>query len=296
MAPLDCLVIGGGPAGLTAAVYLARFRRRAVVVDSGRSRAATIPVAHNIAPFPDGITGPDLLERMRQSALRYGAALAEGLVTGLDRSVEGFAATLSDGARMGARTVLLATGVVDLEPPLPGLTDAVRSGLVRHCPVCDGWEARGSRIGVIGFGAGALGEALFLRTWSEDVTLLTLGRPMDLRQDEIARLGDAGLGLVQEPVSAIRLESGRIAALESGSGKQLRFDTLYSALGARVRSEVAVALGAACDGTGALRTDDHQRCTVPGLWAAGDVVASLNQVAVAMGQAAVAAVSIHREL
>lgn len=296
MKPLDCLVIGGGPAGLTAAVYLGRFRRRVVVVDGGTSRAALIPTAHNLAPFPDGISGPELLARMRRAAERYGAATIAGLVSGLERRDGLFVAALAEGGHLAARCVLLASGVVEIEPLLPGLTQAIRDGLVRHCPICDGFEAIGRRIGVIGFGAEGTGEAIFLRCWSDDVTLLTLGRPMDLGAADAGRLASAGIAVVEGAVSRIAVAGGRIEALHAADGREYRFHILYSALGVRVRSELAVGLGGEVDAVGAVRADEHRRTSVPGLWVAGDVSASLSQVAVAIGQAAIAAVDIHRAL
>lgn len=297
--PLDCLVVGGGPAGLTAAIYLARFRRRFRVVDGGAPRAALIPVSHNLPGFPEGMPGPELLERLRCQAEFYGAEILAGLVTGLAREGAGFTATVADlghGAleTITARTVLLATGVVDLEPDLPGVEGAVRKGLLRYCPICDGYEVSGQRIGVLGFGAAAAGEARFIRTWSDDVTLLTLGKPMALHEDERRALAVAGITLVEQPVSRVSDSGGRITCLRLASGEELSFDTLYSALGTRVRSELAIALGAEGDDCGGLWTDSHQQTSVPGLFAAGDVVSSLDQISVAMGQAATAAVAIHR--
>lgn len=297
---LDCLVIGGGPAGLTAAVYLARFRRRVAVVDSGSSRATLIPKSHNLPGFPDGIAGPELLRRQRAHARRFGALLLSGTVAGLDRTAcGGLAAEIrSDDApaRLEARAVLLATGAIDLEPDLPDVPDAIRRGLLRHCPVCDGFEATGQKIGVIGWGGGATGEALFLRAWSDDVTLLTLGRPMELAAEEARHLERAGVRVVRVAVERVIIEGDRIAALCLAGEGERRFDTLYAALGARVRSELATRLGADCDPDGGIRTDAHQKTTVPGLWAAGDVVCSLNQISVGWGQSAIAAADIHREL
>ena len=141
--PLDCLVVGGGPAGLSAAIYLARFRRRFRVIDGGLSRAATIPLSHNHPGFPDGIGGPALLARMRRQAEVYGARIDSGLVEGLERrrGDDTFVAAVgNDGEVVRARTVLLATGVMDIEPDLPDVLGAVRRGLVRHCPICDAYE------------------------------------------------------------------------------------------------------------------------------------------------------------
>ncbi|MBN4668407.1 NAD(P)/FAD-dependent oxidoreductase, partial [Pandoraea nosoerga] len=137
---LDCLVIGGGPAGLTAAIYLGRFRRNFVVADAGASRALWIPKSHNHAGFPEGVTGSELVGRMRSQAVKYGARIVSGTVSELEHLPDGtFEATL-EGTQVSAQTVLLATGVIDKEPALPNLFDAVQKGLIRHCGICDGYE------------------------------------------------------------------------------------------------------------------------------------------------------------
>ena len=234
---LDCLVVGGGPAGLTAAVYLARFKRRFLVVDDGEPRAAWIPVSHNIPFFGEGIPGTEILVRQREHAERYGARLVAGRVTTLERREGGFVATTGAAGggpprRIRARRVLLATGAVDVEPELPDLPDAVRRGLVRYCPICDGYESRDRRIAVIGHGARGAGEAGFIaRTYSDDVTLLTLGRPMDdLPPEERDHLRSLGVKIVEQPVVALDVRDGRIAALRTGGGQELRFEVLYSVL------------------------------------------------------------------
>ena len=297
---LDCLVIGGGPAGLTAALYLARFKRRFAVVDSGEPRAAWIPVSHNIPFFAEGIPGPEILARQRDHLGRYGASALSGTVTELAKTPDGWFAARVDEAgggarRIEARRVLLATGSVDVEPDLPDLPDAVRRGLVRYCPICDGYEARNRRIAVIGHGKRGTGEAGFIaRTYSNDVSLLTLGCPMDdLEGEERERLEAQGVKIVEEPVAALDVRDGRIAALRTGGGREMRFDVLYSALGLRYRTELARALGAACDDAGSLLVDAHCQTSVKGLHAIGDAARGLDQVVVAMGHAAVAATYIH---
>jgi len=295
---LDCLIVGGGPAGLTAALYLARFRRRCLTIDGGDARAASVPVSHNIPLFADGIGGPEILARQRRAAERYGAMLTEGTVTGLVARDGGFVADVAghDGTsgQVAARRVLLATGAVDIEPELPGLADAVRRGLVRYCPICDGYEAVGKKVAVIGYGDRGLGEAEFIaRTYSRDVTLLTLGAPMDLDADGRHRTAEHGIRVVGEPIAELDLDGDRITAIRTGSGAEHRFDVLYSALGTKVRSDLGVGLGARHDDAGCLLVDRHNQTSVPGLYAAGDVVHSLSQIVVAMGHAAVAATDIH---
>jgi thioredoxin reductase (NADPH) len=292
---LDCLVVGAGPAGLTAATYLARFRRRIAVVDGGASRASLIPTSHNHPAFPDGIGGRELLARLREQAGRYGVAVIAAAVEDIERGGGIFSASWRGGG-CRSRTVLLATGCLDIEPKLPGLVDAIRRGLIRHCPICDGYEAIGRRIGVIGFGAGARQEAEFIRTYSAELTLLTLGEPMGLSERELGELEAQGIRVVTDPVREVVQAHGRIAALTLHDGRRLEFDTLYSSLGAHIRAELAIQLGAARDEQECLVVDGHQQTSVPGLYAAGDVVSTLNQISVAYGQAAIAATAIHNRL
>ena len=290
---LDSLIIGAGPAGLTAALYLARFRRRFMVVDAGEPRAAWIPTSHNIPFFAKGIPGPEILARQRESLAPYGVTVTPARVTRLHRNGDGFLAEREDAPPIAARHVILATGAVDVEPDLPDLPDAVRRGLVRYCPVCDGFESRDRRIAVIGHGAGGAAEALFIaRTYSDDVTLLTLGRPMNLDAETRAKLDHERIRVVERPVTGLDIQGDRIAAIRM-DGAEMRFDILYSALGLRYRTELAHDLGAEHDAKGALVVDEGMQTSVPGLYAVGDIVTGLDQIVVGMSHAAIAATRIH---
>lgn len=290
---LDALVIGGGPAGMTAALYLARFRRRVAVADGGAPRAAWIPASHNIPFFAEGIPGPEILALQRAHLDRYRVPWLAVPVASLERQRDGFLARLAGREPIRARHVLLATGAVDVEPALPGLPDAVQRGLVRYCPICDGFESRDRRIAVIGHGARGAGEAMFIaRSYSADVTLLTLGEEMALDAPTRAGLEGHRVRIVEQPVTGLDIAGARIRALRVG-GEELRFDILYSALGLHYRTELAASLGAACETNGALRVDGGMMTSVPGLYAAGDIVAGLDQIVVGMGHAAVAATRIH---
>lgn len=295
---LDCLIVGGGPAGLTAAIYLARYRRTALVVDEAKSRCAWIPTSHNLAGFTSGIRGTDLLERIRAQAESYGACIETGSVATLERlpGGRGFRAGLGDGREVDAASVLLATGVIDGQPRMPHLYEAMQRGLIRVCPICDGYEVIDRRIAVLGHGAQAVGEARFIRTYSPYVTLLTLGERMALSIEERGDLDAAGIAVIEEPVAAVGTCEDDSTRLTLESGHILDFDTLYSALGVTARSGLAEQLGVAMDEDGRLIVDRHQRSSVPGLYAAGDVVSTLNQIAVAMGEAAIAATAIHNDL
>src|SRR3989344_2148578 len=198
----EILVVGAGPAGLTAATYLARFRRRVLGADGGSPRSCWIPVSHNMPGFPHGITGDAILRRMTEQAQEYGAAVEPGAVGGLTRDGEGFVARLN-GREVRTRAGLLATGVVDHHPDLPGVERAIERALVRICPICDGYEAADKAVAVIGRDATGVREAAFLRTYSDRVTLLHVGPAGDLTANgELDRLG---IELIPAPVAIARL-------------------------------------------------------------------------------------------
>ena len=291
---LDCVVVGGGPAGLTAAVYLARFRRPFVLVHSGSSRASWIPLARNYAGFPDGISGVDLLDRMQAQALRYGAAIEEGRVDGLEQTEHGFRLSVG-GRELQARRVILATGVVENEPNLPDCVDAVKRALIRICPICDGYEGLGKAVGVLGNSDHAAAEALFLRTYSDAVTLILVGEDNRLPAERRTQLQEAQVRVVETPIDNLTVEDGAIRAFSLG-GETLRFDTVYSAFGVTPQYALADAVGARRDETGRLFVGSHQQTSVDGLYAAGDLVRGLNQISVAVGEAALAATAVHNSL
>jgi thioredoxin reductase (NADPH) len=293
---LDCLIIGGGPAGLTASSYLGRFRRRVAVVDKGWSRAEWITLSHNLPGFANGIAGPALLENMRLQARRYGASLQAGVVDALRPTDDGrFVATV-DGEDVSANSVLLATGVIENKPPVPHLADAVKHGLIRTCPICDGYEAIGKRVAVLGAGEHAAAEALFLRTYCDKITLLLPAGDDVLSEGTRRSLESAAVVITHVAVGAVSLDDNGVVALEVEDGIIHRFDVVYSAFGTTSQSQLTTGLGARTDPSGRLIVDDHQQTSVEGLYAAGDVVRGLNQIAVADGEAAIAATAIHNRL
>lgn len=291
----DCLIVGGGPAGLTAAIYLARFHLSVLVVDAGKSRAALIPLSRNHAGFPEGISGAELLDRMREQARAYGAELREGLVIGLQRSTTGFTAQIED-KRLRAKTVLLATGVINRRPPMTDDAchdEGLASGRLRYCPICDGYEVTDRRIAVLGTGERGCNEALFLRSYSADIALVAPDQSHALDNEQRSLLMDAGIRIAGQ-CSALRLVDGGIELVVDGQPE--RFDTLYPALGSDIRSELAGQVGASRSANGCLTVDAHQRTDVPGLYAAGDVVLGLDQISHAMGEGGVAATTIRNDL
>jgi thioredoxin reductase (NADPH) len=202
MTKYDCIVVGGGPAGLPAAIYLARFHLRVIVLDHAQGRAASIPVTYNHAGYPDGIAGRDLVKLMRLQAERYGAVVCAGEVNGLEKSEAGFTAITTGGNSMTARAVLLATGVVNHRPPMPELlhAEALARGMIRYCPVCDGFEITDQEIGVIGIGERAFNEALFLGSFTSRITLISPESGTDFNQEQLAVLSHYGITVYSGPV------------------------------------------------------------------------------------------------
>jgi thioredoxin reductase (NADPH) len=293
---LDCLVIGGGAAGLAAGMYLGRYRRKVLVIDDQGSRLSLIPKTRNVLGFPDGIAGPELLERMRLHALRYGVSVEQGRVERLQKRGDGMFEAAAGSERFLARKVLLATGARDVEPDIPGLAPSLKAGQVRYCPVCDGFETQGQRVAVLGKEIHGLRESVFVAGFDNQVTWFALGSQDAVSDEDLARLRDLGVLIADREPRHIRCQPGEGVLVEMGDGQSLTFDVLYPALGLTHASELATALGARAQDDGQLEVDEHYQTSVPGLYAAGDVAAGLNQINVAAGQAAIAATAIHNSL
>lgn len=292
---IDCLIVGGGPAGLTAAIYLTRFRRKIVLVDEGNSRARWIPRSHNHAGFPDGIGGDELLSRMRAQAERYGTKIVKGRVDAIEEGNGRFLAR-GEGLLIDARTVILATGTENRRPDIDPEThrQALDRGQLRYCPVCDGFEATGQAVGVIGGDARGVAEALFLHTYSDDVTVLATDA-VEINADDRALLGKLGIKIEERLLARLDFQGDQVAAqLEDGG--QLIFDTIYPALGSDANDMLAQALDLETGDGCCIAVDQKQRTSREGVYAAGDIVHALDQISVAMGHAAIAATTLHNDL
>ena len=293
--PLDCLIVGGGPAGLTAAIYLARFHLDILVVDDGKGRAESIPCTHNHAGYPDGISGKELDRLMREQAQRYGARIERDYVARLDKSDAGFCASWGSGS-VKAKTVLLATGVKNRRPPMDEdlHDDALQRGLIRYCPICDGFEVTDKRVGVIGSDSRGVAEAIFLRSYTPDVTLIAPDAMLKLTEEDKDRLKSAGIECVDGPAQAVAI-SDKCIVVDTAKG-HYTFDSVYPALGSDTHNQLATQLDARLNEQGCIGVDTRQRTSVPGLYAAGDVVIGLDQISHAMGEGGVAATTIRNDL
>ena len=288
----DVLIIGAGPAGLTAAIYLGRFRRPAFIVDGNASRARWIPESHNIPGFTDGVGGTELLSRLKSQAGKYGAVVFPGWVESLTREETGFSVQV-DGEIVHTRYVLLATGVEDTLPDLDGVEEAILRSLLRVCPICDGFEAIDKRIAVIGDGSRGEHEAEFLRRYSGDVSYVYVGSTQDAGRR--GRLKAKNIELIETELKHLVIRDNALE-LKRPVALQTAFDVFYVSLGCRPRIELASALGATSDQNHALRVNEHQQTSIDGLYAAGDNVRGLNQVIIAAAEAALAATDIHNRL
>ena len=293
---LDCLIVGGGPAGLTAAIYLSRFHLDIMVVDGGKSRAAWIPTSHNHAGFPRGINGEELLRRMREQAQLYGTRIENGQVTKLERGEDRAWVAEWGSGPVAARSVLLATGVTNRRPPMDmeAHDAAMARGLIRYCPICDGYEVTDKEVAVIGTGERGLAETRFLRSYTADLTLIAPDGAHELDNKARAELDELNVTLIDGPITAIEPGEESIA-LVTASGRH-DFASIYPALGSDTNTQLAEMAGASLAGDECVKVDSHQRTSVKGIYAAGDLVLGLDQISHAMGEGGVAATTIRNDL
>ena len=291
----DTLIIGGGPGGLTAAVYLRRFRRDVLLVDKGNSRLSLIPVTHNFPGFPDGIQGHQLLDNLRCQLGKYGGEVTPGEVSSLRREEDVFVAQY-EGAEVRARTVLIATGIADAGLPIENWREAVAAGAVRLCPVCDAFDVLDKLIAIISSPTNPVGHALFMRTFSTSVTLFERERDTRMQPEHRQRLDQAGVRYITSPVLGVSMSHAMKPVIHTEDGEDHHADVVYPMLGETARSDLAVSLGAKAADCLELEVDHYQCTSIPGLYAIGDVVKGLNQISVAAGQAAIAATRIHNVL
>jgi len=288
--PLDVAIVGGGAAGLSAALVLGRARRRVVVIDAGAPRNA--PAAHMQGFLSrDGMPPADLLRAARAEVRRYGVELLEDRV--IDATA-GFGLRLAGGPAVEARHVLLATGAVDVLPDVPGARERWARDLL-HCPYCHGWEVRDQPLGVLGTGPGSVEHAHLLRQWSDDVILFT--HTMSVTDHELATLAARGIAVVDGAVERLVVGDDRLRAVELADGRTVERAALFIRPALRGhRDGPAAALGCELDPEGLVRVTADGRTTVPGVWAAGNAANPRAQVITAAGEGSAVAITINTEL
>lgn len=292
----DCIVVGAGPGGLTAALYMGRYRRSVVVLHDASARALRIPLTHNAPGFPDGISGPDLIERMTHHAESFGAEVRAARIVAARHDGVIFIVESRSGEEWRARTLILATGLHLNQIPFEHEVHeaAIRAGILRYCPICDAYEHSGKKIGVIGCDTQGGNEAMFLRRYSDDVTLIPRSYA-ELSSSERDALSASGIKVVRDAAADfIANEDGLSVVL--ANNERIDFDVVYPALGVRPRTELAEALGLATDDSGCLDAQTPFETQMPGLYSAGDIVEGLDQINVAIAHGAIAATKAHNWL
>ncbi len=290
----DCIIIGAGPAGLTAALYMGRYRRDPLVIHDDSARAARIPLTHNVPGFPEGISGQQLLERMMDHARAYGATFTQASVTALAKKGDGFQVTLDDGRILEARTVILATGILLNQVDLPHDVheQAIEDDVLRYCAVCDAYEHIDRKIGVVGCEDSGAGQALFLSRYSDQVTLYP-DNPQALDDADRKKLEANGVAISDRPMARVNPMRTVMEVWAQGEASATTYDVVYPCFGTRPRTELAEKLGLTVDEGGCLDSGAHFETAISGFFAAGDIVRGLDQISVAMGHGAIAATNAH---
>jgi thioredoxin reductase len=288
----DVVIVGGGPAGLSAATILGRARRRVLVCDDGRYRNDASGALHGFLSR-DGIHPAELRRIAREQLERYEVEVRPVRVTAARQIDHGFELTLADGALLGCRKLLLATGVEDHLPAIEGIERFYGSS-VFHCPYCDGWEVRDRPLAAYGSGRNGAALAMGIKAWSADVVLLTDG-PAGLRPEETARLKRFGIPVYQQKIA--RLEGAtELEQIVFRDGHTLPRHAIFLTTGQSQRCDLAAGLGCTFTGKGTVRTGKLEGTNVPGLFVVGDASRDVQLAVVAAAEGAKAAIAIHTAL
>ena len=291
---LDCIVVGGGPAGLSAALLLGRARRRTLVLDAGSPRNHWSRAMHGFLTR-EGTPPGEFLRLARRELGGYDTVEVRDVeVADAARETEGFSVTLPDGTRETARALLLATGDVDEVPRVEGI-EAMYGVSVHHCPYCDGWEHRDAPVAVYGCGGKAKSYALAMTAWSRDLVLLTDG-PAGMSDTEHEELAAAGIAVDERPLARLEGNDGRLERIRFADGAALDREAMFFCTGQRQRSVLPVQLGAVINLKGTVETGQGESTPVPGLFVAGDASKDAQLVIVAAAEGAEAAVAINTYL
>ncbi|HKS29966.1 MAG TPA: NAD(P)/FAD-dependent oxidoreductase [Pyrinomonadaceae bacterium] len=300
----DCIVVGAGPAGLSAALFLARYRRRVLTFHNSSPRNL---YSHGVHGFlgHHGITPEELLARGRDEVMKHGGLVVEGCVTKVEREGEElFRVTTGDeeegsaGETFEARRLLLATGLKDLTPDCPGFRDFY-GATVFHCPDCDGFEVTGKRVAVLGSGRETVGFTLNLLTWTDKLTLITDGRGRELTDEHRGKLAEFDIPVTDRRVTSLDgdMEAHKLARVCFDEGDPLEADALFFNLGTTPASNLHEMLGCKLDEEcGLVWVDEEQQTSVAGVYAAGDITPRSQLAVVAAAEGAMAAIHIHKSL
>ncbi|HKY03958.1 MAG TPA: NAD(P)/FAD-dependent oxidoreductase [Blastocatellia bacterium] len=291
---LDCIIIGAGPAGLSAALILGRCRRRVVICDAGKPRNRMSNALHGFLTR-DGADPSELLSIAREQLTPYETVeLLNISAIDAQNTGEGFEVTLADGSTLTSRKLLLATGVVDRLPDIDGF-DRFYGRSVWHCPYCDGWEMRDLPLAVYGKGEHGKGLALELTVWSKDLVLVTDG-PSELNDEDLERLSRNQIKVREEEIARLEGEDGALERIVFKNGESILRRGMFFSTGNEQGCNLPAQFG--CDFTekGAVKTGEYEATNIPGLYVAGDASRAVQLVIVAAAEGAQAAFAINTAL
>ncbi len=292
---LDVAIVGGGPAGLSAAIFLSRYLHSVVLVDSGDPRNWETRGVNGFLGLPS-VRPAELRQRGREDARGYGAVLVDDLVRSARRSEEGFVLELRSGARYEARRLLLAIGLKDVWPDIPGL-ERVYGTTAHVCPDCDGYETRDRKTVVIGRGRKAVGMALNLTTWTREIIICTNGRAPEMNEAEYCEKLDAlNIPVLTDRIVSITSSARQLHCLQLEHGMALDAERIFFAIGQYPADDLGAQLGCRRDDGGHIIVDKHYHTSVHNVFAAGDIVPGSQLAIAAAADGAVAALAIHRSL
>lgn len=288
----DVLVVGGGAAGLSAALVLSRARRTVAVVDAGEPRNAPASHMHGFLSR-DGLPPSQLLSAGRQEVAGYGGTLLRGTVSTASRTGSSFQVVLADGTHLTARRLVIATGLRDQLPAVSGVRDRFGRDVL-HCPYCHGYEVRDRKVGVLGGSADSLRQVQLVRQWADDVVFFPGGQ--ELTADDRERLVARAIGIVEGEVSGVEVQDDQLVGVAVAGAGVVRRDALFVAPRFVPNSDLLVQLGCATDSNGWVVADPTGRTSVPGVWAAGNAVNPRAQVITAAGEGSAAAIAVNNDL
>ena len=291
----DVAIAGGGPAGLSAALWLARYLHTVVVIDSGDPRNWETRGINGILGS-QGIRSPDLRAQGREDARKFGTELIDGrIATVANINSERFDLTLEGGRTVTARRLLLAIGIKDIWPPIRGL-DSCYGETAHVCPDCDGYETRNCKTVVVGAGRKAVGMALNLTNWTDRIVICTNGEPADMEQSYLDKLEALNIPVLEAKVDHIDSADGEIRCMNLEGGMQLDCERLYFAIGQYPADDLGVQLKCDRDDEGHIVVDDKLHTSVLNVFAAGDITPGPQLAIAAAAEGAIAALAIHASL
>lgn len=291
----EVIIVGGGLAGLSAAVYLGRAKRDTLLIDSGKSMARWEPDVQNYLGFPDGVSGEELLARGRTQARRYRVRFAREHITSARRSPDGAFVLCGEKAVYQCRSLLLATGIFHIPPDIPGVKPCLGHSMF-FCKDCDGYRVQGKTIAIYGWRNESVQYALSMLLYSPCVTIVTDGRAPQWDRQHERRLREYKIPVYRCAIANVRRRHSQMCALVLNDGAEILAEALFVTRGDVYFNHLARSLGARIDADGEVIVDLDMRSTVAGLYAAGCVTPANCQMIIAAGQGATAAQSINRQL